>query len=762
MMPLMALGQTNFNLSLIGSYDWPTTEGSDIWGWVDPVNGGEYALVGLNDGFACVDVSNPSNPVQKFYISDINSTWRDVKTWGNYAYITTEANAGLLIVDLTDMTGSTYLHVSNFTNPTNGNSVEFTAAHNLFIDENGICYIFGASSSNGGNPSDGAIFLDVGANPTAPHYLGEWDDNYIHDGMVRGDTMYAGCIYAGELFIVDVSDKNNPSTIGTHSTPNAFTHNAWVSDDGNYVFTTDEKSDAYIGSYDISDMNNIQEIDRIQSNPESNSIPHNTHVDGDFLITSWYRDGTTVHDISNPHNLVQVAFYDSYSGSGDGFDGCWGTYPFLPSGNIISSEINSSTNQSAKLMIYERGFVQACYLEGNVTDATNGNNLSGASIEILNTTLANNSSSNLLGDYVSGTANAATYDIVFSKAGYLTDTLPASLSNGVITVLDAALQPLVAFNAGGMVVDIAGNGIENAQVVIFNSDFTFNVTTDANGNFNINNMYEGSYEVIAGQWGYITSCDNEYIDGSSSITITLEEGYYDDFTFDFGWTISGGITPSDPGRWERGYPEGTSDQGLNYNPDGDVNSDCMEFAYVTGLDAGGQVGSNDVDDFNTVLTSPIFDLSSNQSYYLSYYSWFSNGGGGWGGGSSPNDSLRVSITNGNTTVILETMTESSPDMGQWNFRTFELSQYLSLTGYMQVIVETADWDASGGHWVEGGFDKFEITNTTPTINEQELTANQKKLINIVDVLGRSVNATAKTPLFYMYNDGTVEKRIIIE
>ena len=47
---------------------------------------------------------------------------------------------------------------------------------------------------------------------------------------------------------------------------------------------------------DITDMNNIQEVDRIQSNPESNSIPHNTHVDGNFLVTSWYRDGTVVHD----------------------------------------------------------------------------------------------------------------------------------------------------------------------------------------------------------------------------------------------------------------------------------------------------------------------------------------------------------------------------------------------------------------------------------------------------------------------------------
>ena len=47
MMPLMVFGQSNFNLDLIGSYEWPTTEGSDIWGWVDPLTEAEYALVGL-------------------------------------------------------------------------------------------------------------------------------------------------------------------------------------------------------------------------------------------------------------------------------------------------------------------------------------------------------------------------------------------------------------------------------------------------------------------------------------------------------------------------------------------------------------------------------------------------------------------------------------------------------------------------------------------------------------------------------------------
>ena len=438
--PLLTFSQNSYNMGLIGTYEWNSTEGNDIWGWVDPVDGGEYALVGLINGFACVNVSIPSNPTLEFQIADINSTWRDVKTWGNYAYVTTEADAGLLIVDLRDMTGNTNWHISNFTNPTTGASVEFTAAHNLYIDENGICYIFGASSATGSSPSDGVIFLDVAANATAPHYLGEWNEHYIHDGMVRGDTLYAGCIYAGELYVIDVSDKNNPSTLGKHSTPNNFSHNAWISDDGNFVFTTDETSDAYLAAYDITDCNNIQEVDRIQSNPGSNSIPHNTHVDGNFLITSYYRDGTTVHDISHPNNMVQVAYYDSYLGSGDGFDGCWGTYPYLPSGIIISSDINSSTNGNAKLLVYERGFSGACYLEGNVTDGSTGSAIIGASIVILNTTIPNNSSTTLSGNYSSGNADSGVFSVVFSMAGYVSDTLQATLINGQVTILNSVLN----------------------------------------------------------------------------------------------------------------------------------------------------------------------------------------------------------------------------------------------------------------------------------------------------------------------------------
>ena len=434
LLPIISSAQSSMNMNLLGSFDYENnhnTKCNDIWGWEDG-NGNEYALVGLENGFSCVDVTNPASPVEEFFISDLNSIWRDIKTWGNYAYITTEANAGLLIVDLTDMTGATFWHVSQFTNPTTGAIINFTSAHNIYIDESGIAYIFGLRNNGTWVANRGAVFLDVAANAIDPVYLGEWADEYIHDGMVRGDTMYAGCIYQGELYIVDVSDKSNAQTIGQHATPNNFTHNAWVSDDGNYLFTTDEQSDAYLAAYDISDVNNIQEVDRIQSNTGSNSIPHNTHVDGNFLITSYYRDGTTVHDITHPHNMIQVAYYDSYAGSGNGFDGCWGTYPFLSSGNIISSDRNSY-NGKGVLNIYGRDFQQACYLQGNIYDGLTGSPIANANIEILTTTTSETSS--LLGYYQSAIVDSGFYQLVFSAFNYTPDTITVFLTNGVMTVL---------------------------------------------------------------------------------------------------------------------------------------------------------------------------------------------------------------------------------------------------------------------------------------------------------------------------------------
>ena len=182
-LPFFSISQSNYNLNLVGEFDWNglsyDSEGSDIWGWRNTSTGVEYALVGLNTGFSVVELSNPQNPTEVFFIPGANTTWRDIKTWENYAYVTNEGGDGLLIVDLNDLTGQTYVNFTNY----------FNTAHNIYMDENGVAYIFGTDVGNGG-----VIFLDVTTNPMNPTYLGTWDDYYIHDGMARGDTLWAGCI----------------------------------------------------------------------------------------------------------------------------------------------------------------------------------------------------------------------------------------------------------------------------------------------------------------------------------------------------------------------------------------------------------------------------------------------------------------------------------------------------------------------------------------------------------------------------------------
>ena len=326
LLPVFLLSQSSLNMVQIGNLSY-NQDLNDVWGYVD-LNGNEHALVGCANGFSYVDVSNPSNPQEVFFISGSNSVWRDLKTWGKYAYVTTEAEDGLLIVDLTDLSGQTYTYWTD----------QFMRAHNIYIDENGFAYIFGSQDG----PTDGAIILDLNDDPMNPSVAGLFDAYYLHDGMVRGDTLWGAAVYEGVLTAVDVSDKANPVILGSTPTSCNFTHNAWVSDDGNYVFTTDEQSDCNVGAYDVSNISDIQEIDLIQSWNNENGfpvIPHNTHVLGDYLVTSYYTSGVTVIDASDPFNMNEIAYYDtSPDYEGGEFEGCWGAYPFLPSGLILATD----------------------------------------------------------------------------------------------------------------------------------------------------------------------------------------------------------------------------------------------------------------------------------------------------------------------------------------------------------------------------------------------------------------------------------------
>ena len=52
-------------------------------------------------------------------------------------------------------------------------------------------------------------------------------------------------------------------------------------------------------------------------------------------------------------------------------------------------------------------------------------------------------------------------------------------------------------------------------------------------------------------------------------------------------------------------------------------------------------------------------------------------------------------------------------------------------------------------------------NVTSTFNIPTPNAN-KKLQKVVDILGKQTKAKTNAPLFYIYDDGTVDKKIILE
>jgi choice-of-anchor B domain-containing protein len=679
-----SLAQVSSNVTFRGQLSYPN-DLADIWGWRNPADGKEYALVGLTNGFSIVDVSDPTNPVQLHFVPGANTLWRDVKTWGNYAYVTNEGSGGLLIVNMSGLPGSIT------TNTWNG-GVGFSTAHNIFIDENGIAYLCGS------NGSLGTLFLDVDANPTNPPIVGSYTTRYVHDLYVRGDTMWTAEINNGIFSVVDVSNKAAPVVRATQSTTSNFTHNLWLTDDGQYLFTTDEVNGANVDAYDVSDLTDIRRLDTFRPGTGPGSIPHNTFVIGDFLVTAWYRDGLRVTDASRPDNMIEVGWYDTSPLSGSGFNGAWGVYPYLPSGNALVTDIEQG------LFVLTPSYVGAAFLEGIITDASSGAPLFNANINLGAGSAT--ATSNIFGQYSTGLAASGTFSVTVSRTGYVPQTISGvSLSPGSTTTLNVALVPATAFTLSGQVRDeLSGSGISGAVVRLEGLGGVFNINADASGNFSLAGLPGGVYDVYAGRWGYETEllASLSLSAGSSPLNIDLSPGYTDDFVIDQGWTVS---STASTGAWVRGVPVGTSFSGVPANPGVDLPSDLGNQCYVTG-NGGGAVGTDDVDDGVTTLLSPVFDLSGGGDPVLNYSRWFFNDGGS----GSPNDSLIISLSNGSTTAVIEVVTALSAGNSSWQARSFRILDFLPLTATMQLRVRAADRPGTG-HLVEAGFDGFSISGT---------------------------------------------------
>ena len=337
--------------SFISLAELDTDRGNDSWGWTDPDNGDEYAIMGVKNGTVFIDISDPINPIYlgKLPTHTDNSTWRDIKVYQNYAFIVSEAsNHGMQVFDLTRLK-----NVSNAPEIFNEDAHYdgFGSSHNIVInEETGYAYSVGDNTYSGG-----AHFIDV-SDPLNPIAAGGYsDDGYTHDAQVviynGPDTDYTGKeIYIGsnedKVVIVDVTDKNNPQHISSVSYSNfSYTHQGWITEDFKYYILGDESDEINLGFntktivLDFTDLDNpIHSFD--YSGPTL-ATDHNGYVNGDLFYLANNAAGLRVIDISDISNgeMTEIGFFDSHPlNDFAGYEGIWSTYPYFESGNIVISD----------------------------------------------------------------------------------------------------------------------------------------------------------------------------------------------------------------------------------------------------------------------------------------------------------------------------------------------------------------------------------------------------------------------------------------
>jgi len=358
-----------------------TADGTDIWGFIDLNTHREYAIMGYSRGTAVYDVTDPETPLEVGFVDGQSTTWRDIKVyqfwnsgdgrWNAYAYVTADnANDGLFIVDLTELP-----HRISRTNYTS----DFAAAHNVYLSRTDFSTGLSLTGDSpilvlaGSNLDDGRFRAYSLNNARSPSFIARpgtpagqpgSDRLYMHDAASmlvtdsRKDSQCANAsasAYCDVLFdfneatldIWDITDPANPVRLSRTPYGNArYAHSGWWSEDQQYVFLQDELDERDRGlvttlrAFSISDLRNP--ILAGSWTGPTNAIDHNGFVRGNRYYMSNYARGLTILDITDPASPTQAGRFDSYpAGDGVGFPGAWGTYPYLPSGNILISDIDS-------------------------------------------------------------------------------------------------------------------------------------------------------------------------------------------------------------------------------------------------------------------------------------------------------------------------------------------------------------------------------------------------------------------------------------
>ena len=582
--------------------------GNSCWGWISPA-GREYAIIGLSNGTAFVEITNPAAAALKSFQTGPSSLWRDVRTHGNYCYAASEGGSGIQIFDLSqlDATGATTL-VNTITAPTTTTA----ATHTLAVDNtSGFLYRAGGGAS-------GLRIYDLNANPANPPYVGAWTTKYVHEAEVKTYTSgpYAGkqiaFCYGGDntgnvntgLYIVDVTNKSAPVQLSYTTYPGArYCHQGWLDAEARYVYINDELDEGATVSVTttiVMDVSNLSAPIVVGTFTNNNpAIGHNIYVKGNLVYEANYRSGIRVFDIgANRTNPPEVAWFDTYPADDNAnFNGLWNIWPYYPSGTIIGSDI-------------ERGLF-VWRLGGPV----------------------------------------ATISLVSAP--------PALVSPVGGTQVDVAIVAgdgqTLDLSTAAMKVTVGANTVSTPLSLVSGNTFRAIFPPTQCGQ---TVSYQFEVRNTAGD----ASSDAVRTAFSAISVATVAE---DAFEVASGWTAGIAGDTATSGQWVRVDPVGTIAQSEN---DHTVNG---TICFVTGQGVvGGGDGAADVDGGVTTLLSPNYDLTGLDEPTLEYWYWYSNNQGGAPNADSM--PVEISNNGGTTWVALETIATNNAAWTKrsWRVRDF--------------------------------------------------------------------------------------------
>jgi choice-of-anchor B domain-containing protein len=369
------LGALNFqyrNMSLLSQVPLAAMgggAGSSLYAWVDPLTNREYAIMGRSTGTSFVDVTNPSSPVVVANMPRVagsaSTSWREPKVFKNHVYVGVDGTSvGMQVMDLTRLrsyngTTLTLTEDSVYRGPSNN----LTKIHTLAINHS-TGYLYAAGS----NINAGRLHIIDVNNPGTPTYAGTTGtlDGYVHETQVVNyngpDARYRGRELAFNnngpgniLSILDVTNKAAVTKIASRTyAGEQYIHQGWLTEDQRYYFMNDELDEpnnvntrTKTHLFDVADLTNP--IYKGFFTHETRSTDHNLYVKGDYVYQTNYTSGLRILKIGNLQSstpsdwLSEVAYFDTYTlddaSPSTAMNGAWNNYPYLPSGNILVSDI---------------------------------------------------------------------------------------------------------------------------------------------------------------------------------------------------------------------------------------------------------------------------------------------------------------------------------------------------------------------------------------------------------------------------------------